>query len=1008
MANVINTLFPPVVASFMPAFRCAKDNPRIYFNYSAFSTGDDPVLLQISVVNQKNNQNALKTSSGVLFYSIKEQSRANDLSVHFDKSREMHYIEIPVSLMKDELFLPNQFYKIQMRLDRTSKEEYENFVGKSFYDNFIKIYSTNSEDNQVDAESALNKDKIKYLTYGINHGNFSEWSTVCLIKGIDEPKIFLQLFDRGANSEDVGFSLGMIPISGRVRFYDKDGNLLDQSSERLQQYTIQVYDGENKILSSDTLYPIRENEIQYNIESQNFIKENDFGKRFKLVVHITTNNLFETLKEYYFSVADIDFEEDFDPYDPTQENKDGNIYLHFDKNKGIAWFKLAQKISGAPLQGNLHIKRASSKSNFTDWETLEIIPLRQYPEGFDLLIQDNTIGSYIGYEYSYQYENLSGVYGKAKKVVYSKKKNSTSLFCPEIEFASLLRRDKQLNLLYNCSISSFKETVGRSKVDTLGGKYPRFFENANLKYKEFSISGTITSEADVFQLFASKKDLLSSSNGKYYASYMEYLSEHNIVERIRNDIDSSSFEDIATTTENDWWWEREFREKALEWLNDGEPKLFRSLTEGLIPVVLMNVSLSPQNQLGRRIYNFSATAYQVGEGDSLQELRSLGIIARTKKDEAGTETSNDDNLNSVAKKKVAQIYLWTPTKDNVDAVDLLMQKEKEKISSLSGFNQDISSIISNARIRNIRISYDTKPHYFFFSEDYKTGVHYIEGKKDINGNVIFPTSAEEVSLTPAGKIRYSEGYIQQGYKTQCSFIGKGGVSKSTDIFINKKGKYIVPNEILVDGLVFDNTTSDVVTVDCILEYEQNYLTKTDTIKSVGVSRQVVGQESGVFEPNLFLGYQIKKKYGYKTEEFEEFMSQWKGISIEAEPYTCFKIKQNNMEKEFVVGFTGKFNLIDSFDMQDVAFCGKKMFISSIPGSWRENCFNLVKTKDIDALTHGEVVQVKDTNGNVAYKIGYNGSVFDFDYNPSDKFGIARVPVRGLFNYYGDVVKYTFN
>ena len=45
--------------------------------------------------------------------------------------------------------------------------------------------------------------------------------------------------------------------------------------------------------------------------------------------------------------------------------------------------------------------------------------------------------------------------------------------------------------------------------------------------------------------------------------------------------------------------ERDFKLQVLEWLNDGEPKLFRSPTEGNYIVRLMNVSMSPTDTLGR-------------------------------------------------------------------------------------------------------------------------------------------------------------------------------------------------------------------------------------------------------------------------------------------------------------------------------------------------------------------------------------------------------------------------
>lgn len=59
--------------------------------------------------------------------------------------------------------------------------------------------------------------------------------------------------------------------------------------------------------------------------------------------------------------------------------------------------------------------------------------------------------------------------------------------------------------------------------------------------------------------------------------------------------------------------EREFKLEVLEWLTNGQPKLFKSPNEGNYLVRLMNVSLSPQDQLGRMLHNFSCTAYEIDD-----------------------------------------------------------------------------------------------------------------------------------------------------------------------------------------------------------------------------------------------------------------------------------------------------------------------------------------------------------------------------------------------------------
>jgi hypothetical protein len=44
--------------------------------------------------------------------------------------------------------------------------------------------------------------------------------------------------------------------------------------------------------------------------------------------------------------------------------------------------------------------------------------------------------------------------------------------------------------------------------------------------------------------------------------------------------------------------------EVLEWLNNGEAKIFRSPTEGNYIVRLMNVSLTPNDTLGRMLHTF--------------------------------------------------------------------------------------------------------------------------------------------------------------------------------------------------------------------------------------------------------------------------------------------------------------------------------------------------------------------------------------------------------------------
>jgi hypothetical protein len=65
--------------------------------------------------------------------------------------------------------------------------------------------------------------------------------------------------------------------------------------------------------------------------------------------------------------------------------------------------------------------------------------------------------------------------------------------------------------------------------------------------------------------------------------------------------------------------------EVLEWLTDGQPKLFRSPTEGNYIVRLLNVSLTPTDSLGRMLHTFNCTAYEIAEYN-YSNLNKFGLI----------------------------------------------------------------------------------------------------------------------------------------------------------------------------------------------------------------------------------------------------------------------------------------------------------------------------------------------------------------------------------------------
>lgn len=85
---------------------------------------------------------------------------------------------------------------------------------------------------------------------------------------------------------------------------------------------------------------------------------------------------------------------------------------------------------------------------------------------------------------------------------------------------------------------------------------------------------------------------------------------------------TSSYSDY---TLGNYYRERKFREEVYAWLTNGEPKLFRSPSEGNVLVRLLNVNMTPFNGTSRMVYQFSCQAYEC-DGTDFESLTKNKII----------------------------------------------------------------------------------------------------------------------------------------------------------------------------------------------------------------------------------------------------------------------------------------------------------------------------------------------------------------------------------------------
>lgn len=203
----------------------------------------------------------------------------------------------------------------------------------------------------------------------------------------------------------------------------------------------------------------------------------------------------------------------------------------------------------------------------------------------------------------------------------------------DYEDMSLWDGEKILRLKYNPQVSTYKTTRPEQKVETLGSQYPFIFYNTKVGYKELPIQAFIATEMDnndfindnyrlmkIYSKDKRRKETESNDNIKYNEGKSlidEYLYSTDRVTNLQtnNDIDltintiDNNFIDIAQEYKN----ERDFKNKVMAWLNNGKPKLFRSPQEGVFIVQIMGVSMSPNDQLNRKMHTVSMNAIEIAE-----------------------------------------------------------------------------------------------------------------------------------------------------------------------------------------------------------------------------------------------------------------------------------------------------------------------------------------------------------------------------------------------------------
>ena len=81
---------------------------------------------------------------------------------------------------------------------------------------------------------------------------------------------------------------------------------------------------------------------------------------------------------------------------------------------------------------------------------------------------------------TYKYALVQVTTGVNDSKAYSERNYKTSI-TPDFENMFLTDGEKQLKIKYDPKVSSFKDTILETKTDTIGGQYPFFFRNGQVR-----------------------------------------------------------------------------------------------------------------------------------------------------------------------------------------------------------------------------------------------------------------------------------------------------------------------------------------------------------------------------------------------------------------------------------------------------------------------------------------------------------------------------------------------
>ena len=401
----------------------------------------------------------------------------------------------------------------------------------------------------------------------INVLGMSEWSTISIIKTLSPFDSYIQNFNKGVVNN---INTTVYTFVGMTNLYNSN------PKETIKSTRFVLFDFKGNQLEDSGAIIQPESQKLYNYHTFNKVLDPD--TTYQVLFEVSTSSGYTQSQLYDFAVVLED--RDITYSIELNENYYGMSSEEISLTKTMVRLVVKDtSYSDENLKPNTYlIRRASSKDNFETWIDLAELRCAIGTSELYATYNDIMVESGITYKYTVQPKMLN-----TSRLVVSDSVEAT----PVYEHTWLLgQNNAYLSIGFNLNLSNFKTVIKEAKIETIGSQYPFFVRNGDIKYREFSLSGLICQNMDATN---------SLRIGEYENRHIQ---------------------------------ERMFRDSLHELLLDGKPKLFKSETEGLILVYLSNVSLTPNNVLGRMLYDFSMTATEIGrvDVDNLSEAEIIQFL----------------------------------------------------------------------------------------------------------------------------------------------------------------------------------------------------------------------------------------------------------------------------------------------------------------------------------------------------------------------------------------------